>query len=413
MAGFCLWGSVIPSFAETTDPVGYNTMKLPAESTGLLAVNLVKSYTFRSAVTAVDGAKLSFDKSVPSTLFGSYDNGSYSVAAGGFAEVREGTNAGITFKIESFTGNSITLHQDPGDLIDVGDLITVRPEWTLGDIVERLFAGGLLSGSTAEEADILGTWDAETQTARAFFLHTNGSLLEVGKEEEGEKSSTLAPFPSAFHFTRRGATDIDVVLVGAVPVPYDQFRYLPVWPGRNLLSGPFTDSTSVSGWELFESGSPFSVIAGPSAPESDTLRFTYPDGTESPILYYRQDVGWRLVGESGSGADTPIDFTQGIDYRRIGPAGFIRFAGVRAAAEARVATSDNHEVIPTNSHQYVKTGIQLDWSSAAGETYQVQTKSLGSQVWRNLGTSVTSTTTTCHSICSPKGAGEFRIIKLP
>ncbi|MGB6220106.1 hypothetical protein [Haloferula sp.] len=413
LGGICLAGGIATTFAEVTDPVGYMTLILPAESTGILSINLVKYNSFIGTVTTTDGATLSFDRPVPSTLFHSYEKGTWHQGYAAFCEVREGNHAGINFRVDSFSENTITLNRSPDGLIDVGDSIGVRPEWTLGEIVDRLKESDLQAGTGADEADIIGTWDAETQTARGFFLHTNGSLLEIGEEPQGDRSATIVHFPDALSFTRRGETEIKVIVIGAVPMPFDQFRYLPVWPGRNLLSGPFTSASSVEGWGMFENGSPFSVLSGPSAPTSDTLRLTLPDGSESPLLYHRQGLGWRMVGESGSGAETPIDLTQAIDFRRVGPAGFIKFAGTTPESPSRLRALANVDTVPVESYQYDGPAVRLNWKSIPGQTYQIQTRALGTQTWKNLGTPVTANDHTSHTTCEPTGTGAFRLIKQP
>lgn len=392
---------ISPLTGATGDPFGYITLSRPAGSTGLLGLPMVEDYRHLGFATAVGSDYIDFANPLDVSMLGD--------AGSGFIEVREGPHAGLTLQASGIAGQRIFLDRSPAGLVFPGNKVGIRPNFTIASIFGANNFTGVLEAETAEEADTIGIWNAVTQSSKIYYYKTGAGWREVGNEAAGDQSGTPIPYPSALTVNRRANTRLDVVVLGAVPMPMTQ-QILPVWPGRNLLSGPFASVTRIDDWGL--RSSLFPILAGPSAPRSDTMRLTYGDGSSSKVVYFRENQGWRTVGRPEDAADTRVEFSQAIDFQRAGPAGYVRFAGVIPPVTAALQTTAI-ATVPIQKVANTPDGPRIEWASEAGTTYQIQARAGSQLAWADLGEPVVADGPLSHAIRRPEGNGILRILVAP
>lgn len=386
--------------AETGDPVGYVSTKLVPGTKGSVAVCLVKDYQKVDPITAVGPDYIEYASDVPPTVLGAGNSA--------FLEVRTGAGAGMTFPVTGFSGRRVMLGLSPLGWIAPGSVAGVRPDWTIGELFTDPVTSGIEPGETPESADTLGIVDRGSQAVRAFYFKTGAGWREVGREAEGDKATVAVPFPAALLYHRRGTRELRFYNIGAVPMPYTGIRKVFVRPGRNLITGPFTSVSRLDQWLVATS-----LIAGDSAPYSDSLRLMYPEAGESPVTYFRKDQGWQYVGQPGDANATFVDMYQSLDFQRIGVAGYLEFMGVQASGAQAMRVAVAEEVVPIDPAASDFTTGTLAWASEAGQRYQVQIQSAAKGAWQDFGPQVVAEGTLTRSVCRPDGRGLIRILEKP
>lgn len=394
-----------------TDPVGYTVHTIPGNSTTLLPLQLAKSTSFMETVTEVTPAGIRFARDISAGAFGSVGRG--------YMEVRSGDMAGLAIPATGISGNFLALERSPVGLVASGNFVSIREEQSLGELFGSPQYMPLQAGTSAEVADNVSIWDARTQTSKVFYYHTGLGWREAGKANEGDKSGTPIFFPSGVIVRRRAPTPVDVWLTGTVIIPLDQ-RYHPVWPGRNIISAPFTNSPTISHYIRPLLDAPHTVISAVSAPKADTLRFYSIDPSlpqvvnVSPVIYFRNSQ-WRVVGSNEDAGNTSLNLIPCLDLQRVGPAGYIRFMGVGAnqasqAPEMSIAALVNE--VKAISLNRTAAGLSVRWPAETGVSYQVQHRPVGSSQWRNLQETVQATSSTASLDFHPEGNACIRVIQL-
>jgi hypothetical protein len=397
---------------EYTDPVGYMLYTIPGNSETLLPLQLAKGLALKEFVTEVTPAGIRFATPIPSNAFQS--------AGSGYMEVRIGTMAGLGIPATSINGNFLNLERSPVGLVSVGDFASVREDMTLGELFQDLGTNPFQTGISAELADNISVWDARSQSSRVFYFHTGLGWREAGKFSEGDKSSTTIRFPSGVIFRRRAPTEALVLVSGSVIMPLNQ-RFHPIWPGRNIISAPFTNSPTIGSYIRPLLDAPYTVVSSDSAPLSDTMRVYGYDvtgdsgGSISPVIYFSKSQ-WRAVGSTADAGNTSMSLAPCLDFHRVGPAGYLRFQGVpevsaasRAPALAAIAEPIT-EVKPITLKQSA-AGITVRWTAQAGLTYQVQTKAIGGTTWTNLQGPLQATSASASFDFTPSAGACIRVIQ--
>jgi hypothetical protein len=377
-------------------------MIVPGSSHGLVSILLVNYVGFTGTVSEVTESGVRFVSPISSSVFGSVGLG--------FADVRQGAMAGLAIPSSGVAGNFLKLERSPLGLIAPGDVLGVRRDRTISETFGDFSDVSLQTGQTATEADTLGLWDPATQSSRVFYFRTGEGWRENGKENEGDKGATPIRFPSAVILGRRSPTPLTVILAGTVPVPWTQ-RYHPVWPGRNLISAPFSDQATVTSYLTNDQDGPWFVTEGRSAPKADTLRFTLADGSLSPVMYFRKNVGWRTVGREQPVDSFALDFTKSLELQRIGGMGYVKFNFSTAPAVTQQFASSPVEEVASKSLGVSAEGMTLTWPANPGQTYQVQSRPMGGTDWRKVGENVTATSAIAKLTFRCEGSGRLRIIK--
>ena len=387
--------------SETGDPAGYVTWRLLAGEKGAMALSLVKDYKVVGSVTAVGSDYVEYATDLPADLKG---NGNSA-----FLEIRTGAGAGVTLPVTGFSGKRVTLGRSPVGLIVPGNKAGVRPDWTIGELFVDPVNRGIVTGESPETADTVGVFNPQTQSMKIYYFKTDAGWREAGRESEGDKANAPVPFPNAPVFQRRANTDLNYLLIGAVPMPYEGRRKVYVWPGRNLITSPYTSVTRIGDW-LDES----SLESGSSAPKSDSMQLCYWEGGESPVVYYRKNKGWRFVGVDGDASATRVELYQAIDFQRVGQAGYLDFNAVIPMNQRALQALSQEKVVPIDPAKSDFVGGLVGWSSSAGKKYQLQIQGAGTSAWQNHGEVVTADGDITRSLCRPSsGNGLIRVLELP
>lgn len=388
---------------EKTDPIGYTVHTVPENSQTLIPLQLSHPVSLRQYVTEVTATGVRVNANIPSNIFGSL--------ALGFLEVRIGTMNGLAIPVTTVSGNFINLERSPLGLIAVGDYISLRRERTLSEYFGTGESTPLLAGTSANVADTVSLWDARTQVSRVFYLHTQAGWREEGRFSDGEMGQVPIRFPGGVIVRRRDATPLSIVISGTVISPYSQ-RYHPVWSGRNIISAPFTAAPNVADYIRPLIDGPHTIFSGPSAPQSDTLRFYRFDGSISPVIYFR-DGQWREVGNNQAAGNTTIDMIPCLDLQRAGDDGYIRFQGVtESAARNRSSGAKPVNEVSSLTLSAVGSNLRASWSAETGKRYQVQTSAIHSNEWSNLQAPMTATSDHAHFDFVAEGNQIIRVIAL-
>lgn len=384
---------------DTSDPGGYVIHTIPGNSDALLPLQLAPAWTFKEVVTEVTPAGVRFGKPVPTDAL--------NPTGSGILEVREGVMAGLAIPATGIGGDFLELERSPVGLVSPGDLATIRPDLTLGEVLPFSPHYPLQTGASPESADTVSIWDARTQVSRVFYVQTGQGWREAGNEVVGDMAMTPIRFPSGLIVRRRAVISVEIVQFGTVIIPLEQ-RYHPVWPGRNIISPPFTTAPTVSFYLRPLIDAPHSILPGASAPRADTLRFTLFEGSISPVIYFGTD-GWKVVGRDEDADDTEVGFVPCLDLQRAGSEGYVRFQGIFAPSAAAAADGPVAEAKPvTLSH--VAGGIAITWPAQPGVTYQVQKSDPGCGAWIDFMPPVTADSTTGRLEFTPIGSRCVRVV---
>jgi hypothetical protein len=201
------------------------------------------------------------------------------------------------------------------------------------------------------------------------------------------------------------------MVVGLVPWP-SFARHLFVYPGRNVLSGPFTSAKRLGVWH---SGILNTFKTADSAARADTLRIGYFDGTESPVVYLDSIMTWRAVGQKGDAGHTPVDLVMAIDLQRAGPAGFVGMNGLSPEPGPQtLALASPVRERSIEEFRRLDHGIEVAWAGEATQRYQVQVRRMDGQVWKDSGAPVEGGGGRCVvQLGLLEGSGVIRVIELP
>ncbi len=381
-----------------TDPFGYMTFQFVAGKKGAMAIPMANYYKILSPITAAGVDYVEYGVDLPLDLLGTAGNACL--------DIRTGPGAGESLRVTGFSGRRVNFEGPARVPIDGGIEVGIRPNWTIGELIGSPPPPEIQQGTSAATADVIGLQNPATQTIREFFYMTGAGWREIGHEMEGDRSAIAIPYRSSLQFLRRGGTNIDIVLHGLVPMFYANTHWVRVWPGRNLLTTPFSPATKVS--DLFITSS---LISGGSAPRSDCFRIVYADATRSPILYHHQQNGWTSIGGGADVAgETPINLTEALDFQHVGPVGYVQFNTAFPQMAAARSAGVVEEVISVDPALSDFPARKLGWVSRPGTSYQVQIQPLGTTLWTDYGTPVVASGEVCQKVCRPEGMGIYRIV---
>lgn len=383
--------------ADTSDPVGYMTFRLVAGKKGALPVPLANDYRVLGAVSAAGADFVEYPHDLSPELLG--------VSGSACLDVRSGPGAGQSLRVTGVAGRRVTFESPALFPISVGTEVGVRPNWSLGELIGSPPFPGIQEGESHATADVLGLQDPLTQATREFYYKSGEGWREIGHESEGDRSAVAIPYRSSLQFLRRGATDVSIVLSGTVPMFDATSHWVRVWPGRNLITAPFSAATKVE--DLFI---PSSLVSGRSAPRSDSFRLVYPDATRSPILYFHQLRGWTSVGGGPDNAgEIPVALAEAMDFQHVGEGAYLQFNTDFSSAGARAA-GPAEQVVEVDAGLSDFPARKIGWASQPGTTYQVQVQPSGSTRWIDHGSPVLAGGAVCQKECRPEGRGIFRIV---
>jgi hypothetical protein len=274
--------------AEFSDPVGYMAFKLVGGMKGSMAVPLAQGYRWIGPVAAAGPDYVESASNLPNDLLGAGNSACL--------DVRSGPGAGQSLRVTSVSGRRVYFEGPALTALTTGVMVGVRPNWTLGEMLGSPPFGDIQQGPTHVEADVIGLQDPATQTIREFFYKTEEGWREIGHAEEGDRSTVAVPFRSSLQFHRKAPSDLSVVMFGAVPMFGAAHHWVRVWPGRNLITTPFSPARKIKDFIDVSS-----LNSGLSAARSDTFRLVYEDASLSKSFsIMRSGVGRRLPGKKST-----------------------------------------------------------------------------------------------------------------
>lgn len=244
IAGLAL-SATLPGFGQTTvnsDPVGFVTVSVPANSDAILAVPMYRTAAFKGVIQAISGGNTievagtspgwtanQFVQSLPT------QTNTYAVL------LATGTKEGLIAKVTANGGNTVTVQFDAGDdLTGVkteavdgagnGDHIDIIPYWTPSTV--------FTSGVSQDTAILL----FPTQIAGSNLSASELLSYDSGSWYDGSFNQAdhfPLSFGQAFILRNAGASALQVSMVGSVPMASHRFliRVLAGSVDQDILVG--------------------------------------------------------------------------------------------------------------------------------------------------------------------------------
>lgn len=294
------------SHAVTTDPVGYVTVTVNANSDLKAAITLTQTPTFTGSASSVTEGTVDVSGTIGDVTTERH-----------FALVTSGNLAGQWFEITTSTPNSFTVEEDlEAEGLAASDSLRVFPFWTLATLLPN--GGGL--PVTTDPSDIQGfvltndpsATGTNLPTSGTFFYLDNGSI--TGWFDGGGVPADDFPLSPDTYITLRNLSDstADVVVTGAVPTSPIGSKILSRSAGEqdNQVPNPYPAELTLGASQLFEDG----VVRATTDPNS-VLDFilVYPstaDGlnpaTTSTYFYFDNGTISGYFDGGGNPADSAI-----------------------------------------------------------------------------------------------------------
>jgi uncharacterized protein (TIGR02597 family) len=329
-----------------------------------------------------------------------------------YLEITSGAAYGATLDI---LGNGTTrlIVEDVGPLPSLtGCTFRVRKHPTLDEYFSFLGQPPILTGTDAAEADNVVLWEPRSQTARTFYRHQEDGAEAYWREagQSGDRGGTRLVYPSAFIFIRRAAEDFIFTELGNVPATIVS-RLLSVWPGTNLLATIVVE-VSLTNTHFYTAGSPFSVVTAPQATAADRLTFYQESRARLGPIYYRLGGegpdGWRLVGSSGVVGDRALPGAFLLD--RVGERGYVRMDAPGLDVGSPQARGTAPELVAASLRSLNGT-LLVEWSGAATDAYQVQSRPSPIADWTDAGPLRSGASDFSVAVVASASRAEFRVIR--
>ena len=285
---FLLAGVSLFSYASTvtSDVLGYVKSTRPAHngsnsSYTLHSLPLRLSKEFSGNATKVSG----FNITVTGTTF---PNSFKDIDAEGnplyYIEILDGTHIGLRLDIKDVSGDTITLDESVGDILDKNVSFSVTKYWTLGEIFGK--EGELVglepyiwgNDFIRSQFDIVSCLDAKVGS-NTYFIGQNPSSLGGGKRwvslialftgNDSKDFSNTRIFENTIKIFRIGANCPELTIINTGALIQGKTR-VPIFPGSNLVSLSYPTARTLNTSGLQESG----FLAGSSFEDSDQLTMT-------------------------------------------------------------------------------------------------------------------------------------------
>jgi uncharacterized protein (TIGR02597 family) len=284
-------GSVLAQTA-TTDPVGFVSVTVPANSDAVLSVPLNRTAEFKGMIQTISGNTITMAGTNPAwatapqkwVFAEGTQNKTYAV------QIASGTKEGMIAKIVSNTANSVTIQLEAGDSLtgvvpedadavaNNGDQIDIMPYWTPASLITSTVAQG--SQILLLESALAGV----NLSSSGSYGYDSGGWVDEGTFGSADHSPLT--FGHAFIFRNGGAANT-FSIVGSVPM--NKHRVL-----LRVPSGSSSQDLAIG----FSSPIPTAVGSiGLNFTEDDQL-LVFPNATPgqnksaSEVLYYTSADGW-------------------------------------------------------------------------------------------------------------------------
>jgi uncharacterized protein (TIGR02597 family) len=208
--------------AITTDPVGFVSLNVPANSDVYFSVPLNRAQEFKGVISSISGNTLTV-AGTPGWTANQFVQNLPSQVKTYCVQIASGTKEGLIARITANTSNTLTVTLPAGeDLTGVlsgtsGDSIDVMPYWTPGSLFPSTTAAGtqLFAFTTAGQG---------TNLSPSEIYAYSGSTWE---DEVTSDDTTHLPlnFGTSFILRNNSTTAFTVSFVGTVPMSKHRIRF--------------------------------------------------------------------------------------------------------------------------------------------------------------------------------------------
>jgi len=315
--------------SATTDPVGYYTVTMAANSDTVLSLPMIRDAVFAGTVASgagnitASGFTALAGSSSPGWTAHQWQYNSASQHLTYYAEFTSGALKGLYYKIVDNDASTLTLDTEGDSLLShplsgnptaalaAGDSFKIRPYWRIRDVFESNGTPIIQPRPDFDtpKDDILMpnyTTVAQNKAANVTYYYLSSAVdgtgwRSVGSEPADKGDDILRP-NEAIVFRRRSATPLTLTNLGNV----EMIRAISFIPGGNGTKGndtyvslarPAAVSLNQSG--LHNTDQSLSVIkdsVDPDNPGDKLLVFSGTGFNRAPnkTYYYLAGAGWRL-----------------------------------------------------------------------------------------------------------------------
>lgn len=212
--------SIAASQAVETDPVGFVSVTVPANSDAVLAVPLNRASEFKGVISSISGNIITVS-GTPSWTVNQFvqtlptQNKTYAV------QIASGTKEGMIGKVTANGTNTLTLQFEPGDSLTgvvfgaAGDQIDLMPYWTPSSLMPSVPAATEIFSFSGLPVGV----NYGTNTIFGF----TGTNWEDGDTTDNVDHLPIA-FGSAFFCRNNSASAMTVSMVGSVPMSANRLQ---------------------------------------------------------------------------------------------------------------------------------------------------------------------------------------------
>ena len=230
-------------FAVNTDPVGFVSVTVPANSDAILAVPLNRVAEFKGVIQTISGNTITVSGTpgwVASQFVQSLPGQPKTYAI----QIASGAKEGLTGTITANGTNSVTVTIDSaetlagigsadvpvdpdgaGPLTAQADQVDIMPFWTLGSLIPNSTAG--LSGSKILTPNVTSSG---TNLSSGGIFESDGTNWYDGDFNIAD--NTILPFGKSFTI-RSGGSALSISMIGSVPMNKHRFALRTVANGTD------------------------------------------------------------------------------------------------------------------------------------------------------------------------------------
>jgi uncharacterized protein (TIGR02597 family) len=209
-------------FAVNTDPVGFVSVTVPANSDAILAVPLNRTSEFKGLTSALSGTSGSVTITVAGTP--NWTAGQFAPLATAnktyALQLASGAKEGLVLPITNNGTNTVTVTVSASDdltgVLANGEQIDVIPYWTPGTFISAVPNGSemysYINPNTGNSPSGINL------TPALLMVFDSGSGEWLNQNDESSLQNLALPFGSAFTFRNKSGSSVTISIVGSVPM---------------------------------------------------------------------------------------------------------------------------------------------------------------------------------------------------
>ena len=324
--------------SSATPPLGYSKFTIQASTDNSLSVPLIRDVAVYGSVATITSNSITITN-------GQWTPSQFVYAAGVQSNTYEvefvtGNLAGVSYQVVSNTQDTVVLNTQGDDLtaeqagaINPGDLIAIRPYWTVGCVLGSGDTSVVLSPfTTAPSLDQIESGDCVLLSdntnigiekpyplALAYVQQTG---WRAAGDANTDESGTIIPRASVFVVHRQGAA-LQTFVLGNAPI---NPTITPVAGGNGTTGNDYyvslavADPVSLNSAGLTSSTSSASVIQPSTSltnPDDELLAFS---GTrqgfhrDPDLTFYCVNGNWQQLGSSSTTVGQDFQLQPGVGY---------------------------------------------------------------------------------------------------